>query len=201
LYYKDNHHNEQSHWLNELYKAYPPFDPIKFKCFYGTNYLTKYLYDVKNSRTNFYTGLYDTAWKSFAVYSYLGFAPDSIQEYSWSNLLIVLSQFKNREINLEKTFDIYENKFPTSEYTTILRGLIKAPEKFKGKYIDAKPLTIKALWQNHFQGKAVFIDLWATWCVPCIGEFHYSRKLYDFLVEQNIKILYLSMDDAKAKVK
>ena len=28
-----------------------------------------------------------------------------------------------------------------------------------------------------FNGKPVYIDLWATWCEPCLDEFKYSREL------------------------
>lgn len=28
---------------------------------------------------------------------------------------------------------------------------------------------------NKFQGKAIYIDRWASWCTPCIKEFKHNK--------------------------
>jgi thiol-disulfide isomerase/thioredoxin len=46
-----------------------------------------------------------------------------------------------------------------------------------------------------FRGKILFIDLWATWCAPCLEEFSHKDSLYKFIDNNNsIVILYLSRD-------
>lgn len=45
-----------------------------------------------------------------------------------------------------------------------------------------------------FPNQDFFIDLWATWCGPCIMQFPYNKDLHSFLETKNIKTLYLSFD-------
>lgn len=48
---------------------------------------------------------------------------------------------------------------------------------------------------SDFRGKLVYIDLWATWCVPCREEFKYSEKLSDRYADRDdLAFMYVSMD-------
>ena len=47
-------------------------------------------------------------------------------------------------------------------------------------------------------GKVIYIDLWASWCVPCRKEFPYSLELQENLKDQPISFIYLSLDDGDA---
>jgi len=48
---------------------------------------------------------------------------------------------------------------------------------------------------KRFEGKPVFIDLWATWCLPCFAEFDFSKPLHEFLVTNDIEMIYISFDN------
>lgn len=45
------------------------------------------------------------------------------------------------------------------------------------------------------KGKKVFVNLWATWCPPCVAEIPSIQKLYAKSVGKNAVFVLLSMDD------
>jgi thiol-disulfide isomerase/thioredoxin len=46
----------------------------------------------------------------------------------------------------------------------------------------------------HMKGKPVFVDLWATWCEPCLKSFALSDSLYMLLKENGVQLVYISLD-------
>lgn len=53
---------------------------------------------------------------------------------------------------------------------------------------------------NYFKGQSLFIDLWASWCLPCRQEFSYRNNSVDsFLHKHKIVPLFISIDFPIAK--
>lgn len=51
-------------------------------------------------------------------------------------------------------------------------------------------------------GKPMIIDLWATWCKPCIAELDAINDEYaDWKKETGVKIICVSVDDARTMAK
>ena len=48
-----------------------------------------------------------------------------------------------------------------------------------------------------FAGKLVYIDVWATWCGPCIQEFPYLKTLVDEFSSKDIEFVSVSIDHKK----
>lgn len=49
------------------------------------------------------------------------------------------------------------------------------------------------------KGKVVLVNIWATWCKPCVHEMPFLEKLHQNYQDKGVKIVTLSIDDvAKA---
>lgn len=57
------------------------------------------------------------------------------------------------------------------------------------------------LSMEKFRGKAIFINVWATWCPPCIAEMPSINKLYNELKDDNVEFIMLSVDENFEKAK
>lgn len=50
-----------------------------------------------------------------------------------------------------------------------------------------------------YRGRAVLLNVWATWCQPCIAEFPDLRALQDSLGPKGLTILGVSVDETKPR--
>jgi thiol-disulfide isomerase/thioredoxin len=65
---------------------------------------------------------------------------------------------------------------------------------FDAKLYKADSLTAKELLSNlksSFNGKALFIDIWATWCMPCLAEMPASQRLHEAAKDLPVEFVYL----------
>ena len=47
-----------------------------------------------------------------------------------------------------------------------------------------------------FKGKVVFLNLWATWCLPCVAEMPSIQTLYKAVKADDVAFLFLTNEDA-----
>jgi thiol-disulfide isomerase/thioredoxin len=59
----------------------------------------------------------------------------------------------------------------------------------------------KSVSLTDFKGKYVFIDIWATWCGPCISQIPYLEQLQERYKGQNIAFVSVSLDNETSRAK
>ena len=50
---------------------------------------------------------------------------------------------------------------------------------------------------DSFKGKFVYIDVWATWCGPCIQQIPYLKELEEAYQNKNIEFVSISTDESR----
>ena len=59
--------------------------------------------------------------------------------------------------------------------------------------VSMDTLSFKAILQRN-EGLAIYFDIWASWCSPCLNCIRHSSKVKEYLKEQKILVVYLSID-------
>lgn len=128
--------------------------------------------------------------------------PEAIREF----LIAFDLQYRFRENGITPETDSVFNSFrETYHHSVYLAALNKdydawlaiAPgkpaPKLEGYTLDGTKVSIKDL-----RGKVVYMDVWATWCGPCVAEIPASKKLQqEFAGDDRIQFLNVSVDSRK----
>ena len=61
---------------------------------------------------------------------------------------------------------------------------------FRMHTLDGKTVNFESL-----KGKVVFMNIWATWCPPCVAEMPNIQKLYEKVGSDKIAFVMLSVDE------
>lgn len=72
-----------------------------------------------------------------------------------------------------------------SDKSTKTTDIILTVDKRKQKLADLV---------DSLKGNVIYIDFWASWCVPCIEELPFSKKLVSAFNNENVVFIFLSLD-------
>ncbi len=103
-----------------------------------------------------------------------------------------------------KSLDIKNHliQSPYEDYNDLLRtvyteevGLLAGADapNFKLFDINKKPIELANL-----KGKVVYLDFWATWCMPCLRSLAHAKKLVKEYENQDIAFVFISLDEDKS---
>ena len=102
---------------------------------------------------------------------------------------------------LDEAYTIYKNSNPSPE------NLAKLTERYnKLKTITEGKPSPTFNYENHkggttdlasFKGKYVYIDVWATWCGPCLREIPSLKEVEKDYHTKNVQFVSISIDESK----
>lgn len=110
---------------------------------------------------------------------------------TWCKSLLA-SEYTNTVAKVEKVNEVLNNASPIKNVLPLgqpVARLSNGAALYQRENGTAEELLV-ALKQA-FPGKAIYIDCWATWCAPCIGEFPASNKLSDNCQDLPVEFVYL----------
>ncbi|MDO5106211.1 TlpA disulfide reductase family protein [Capnocytophaga sp.] len=132
--------------------------------------------------------------------------PAHLVEFAWANAMyegIMQGKFEKEWIT---NFDEFKSQFPESKLIPILNPFIekvveynREDNSFAVNFVDdyQNINTLEQLFAK-YPGKVLYIDVWATWCVPCRAELQHSKENHHILEEMGVLPVYLSIDNDNA---
>jgi|GEM_PF-1445844 len=123
------------------------------------------------------------------------------RDFLLSNLIYSASKFGIKIP--DSYFQSYKNDCKSPEYLSLTEQRIadlKVTQSVSAKgdvllsIEKGNPLLFDSLIKVN-KGKVIYIDFWASWCMPCRREMPDSRILQKEYAKQDILFLYLSVDD------
>lgn len=116
---------------------------------------------------------------------------------------IILSdeQQEDNATGIPALYDNFLTLYPQSALKPLLDKAVAKNKAFNDvilskdiHFLDTDSVKTFKEITDRFLGKVIFIDLWATWCGPCRESFSHVKPLQQYAKENDVILLYISID-------
>jgi len=131
-------------------------------------------------------------------------SPAAMQVKDWLNAEDVAYKIqhmgsKDEVIAMKPQVDAIVNPQYRAVVTKTYSSLVKFGNGDKAIDFTMTTADNKKIHLSDYTGKIIFVDLWATWCGPCIAELPYMVKLKEkYKGNPSVVFISLSIDDDRA---
>lgn len=105
---------------------------------------------------------------------------------------------------LDRLIAGFRKDYPSSKYLPELEEIFAEYQSLmpgsmmKDFYMNS--INDKAVKLSDYKGKLLYVDIWATWCGPCVEEFPFSKKLSKkYANQKDLAFIYVSLDSSRDK--
>ena len=210
-------YHESCKILDSLYRIYDPQNKQNLQGFFSNTYY--YRYGIYRNTKTYNSALLQSdtilpvnnmgynVLKNFIPFIYL---KGEIMKFEWGMALYQYETFFPDKFQMSD-LDYYSAKFPDSwlfQYVNLKSQKNKTPPSNFASQVDSTKITIldedslnsfTGVINRYFKNKIVYVDFWATWCLPCKEEFSFNKFVDSFCVKNHIERLYVSFDVPASK--